>query len=191
LDIDQNLIQLTGEEDYMDFDCSWSENGEKIVFSRLPKQEYPWRIPSQVWVMDSDGGNKEQLTSGGPNPEDEPPHGAYPIGIDADPDLSPDNSQVVFSRLKTGKENEPFGVYELIILDIRTGEKTVLDASYANMIPEWKPEGIIFIRQIGSTRSVMERKQAIYLYKDDEFSCLETYPYDVFPVGSNGASWIR
>ena len=42
------------------------------------------------------------------------------IGIDADPDLSPDNRQVVLSRLMKGKENIPFGVYELIVVDVET-----------------------------------------------------------------------
>ena len=35
-----------GGAEYMDFDCSWSEDGTKIVFNRLPA---PWLTkPSQV-----------------------------------------------------------------------------------------------------------------------------------------------
>jgi len=126
-----------------------------------------------------------------PNPDDEEPHGNYPIGINADPDLSPDNSKIVFSRLKTGKENEPFGVYELVIVDVETREETVLDSNYANMIPEWKHQGIVFIRQVGSSGGAMELKQSAYIYRDDEFRNLEPEPYDVFPIGSNGASWTE
>jgi hypothetical protein len=191
LDLDNNLEQITDDEDYMDFDCSWSEDGTKIVFSRLPKQDYPWLMPSQIWLMDSDGTNQIKMTNGGSNPDNEEPYGAYPIGIDADPDLSPDNTKIVFSRLKTGKENEPFGVYELIIMDIETGEEMILDSSYANMIPEWKSQGIVFIRQVGSSTSVMDRKQSMYIYKDSTFMDLEPEPYHVFPIGSNGASWIE
>jgi Tol biopolymer transport system component len=190
LDLNKTLIQITNDEDYHDFDCSWSEYGTKIVYSRLPDQEYPWIIPSQVCLMDADGSNNVQITDGGPNPDKEEPHGPYPIGIDADPDLSPDNSKIVFSRLRTGQENEPFGVYDLIVNDIATGVETVLDSSYANMIPEWKPQGIVFIRQIGSSTSVLERKQSVHIYTD-EFLDLEPYPYNVFPIGSNGASWIE
>ena len=113
------------------------------------------------------------MTSGGTNPGDEEPHGPYPIGLDADPDLSPDNSQIVFSRLRTGKENEPFGVYDLAILDINSGEITIVDSSYANMVPEWKVGGILIIRQIGSMDNLMERKQSIYLYADGAFKNLE------------------
>jgi len=67
--------------------------------------------------MDANGSNQVRITDGGPNPNNEEPHGPYPIGIDADPDLSPDNKKIVFSRLKTGKQNEPFGVYELVLFD--------------------------------------------------------------------------
>ena len=152
LNLDNNLEQITNNEDYMDFDCSWSEDGTKIVFSRLPKQDYPWLIPSQIWIMDPDGTNQIKITNGGSNPDNEEPHGPYPIGIDVDPDLSPDNTKIVFSRLKTGKENVPFGVYKLII---------------------------------------MGRKQSMYIYTDGKFTDLEPEPYHVFPIGSNGASWIN
>jgi Tol biopolymer transport system component len=191
LDLNKTLIQITYDEEFHDFDCSWSEDGSKIIFSRLPDQEYPWTIPSQVWLMNADGSNKIKITDGGPNSDNEEPHGPYPIGIDADPDFSPDNKQIVFSRLKTGLQNEPFGVYELVICDIETGEEHVLDSSFANMIPEWKSNGIVFIRQVGSTESIMDRKQSVYIYNGSEFSNLELYPYDVFPIGSNGASWIE
>jgi Tol biopolymer transport system component len=191
LGLDETLTQVTDDDGYHDFDCSWSEDGTKIVFSRLPDQAYPWVIPSQVWLMDADGTDQVKITDGGPNPDDEEPHGPYPIGIDADPDLSPDNSKIVFSRLRTGKENEPFGVYELVVHDLETGEETVLDSSYANMIPEWKSHGIVFIRQIGSSTSAMDRRQSMYIYMDDEFRDLEPHPFNVFPIGSNGASWIE
>jgi Tol biopolymer transport system component len=188
LDLNQNLTQITTDDNYMDFDCSWSEDGTKIVFSRLPTPFFD--LPSQVWLIDANGSNQEKITDGGPNLANEDPHGPYPIGIDADPDLSPDNSQIVFSRLRTGMENEPFGVYELVVIDVSSGEITILDSSFANMIPEWKEEGILLIRQIGSSTNVMDRKQAIYLYQNGLFKNLEP-DFEVFPIGSNGASWIE
>jgi Tol biopolymer transport system component len=190
LDLNGNLTQITNDDDYHDFDCSLSEDGTLIVYSRLVVQPFPWVTPSQVWLMNTDGSNNTQITEGGPDPENEASFGNYPIGTDADPDLSPDNSKIVFSRLKTGSENVPFGVWELVVHDINSGTDTVLDSSYANMIPEWKQQGIVFIRQIGSETSVMDRKQSVYIYTD-EFINLEPDPYDVFPIGSNGASWIK
>jgi len=181
------VIQITHDSQYMDFDCSWSEDGTKIVFSRLPS---PWfESPSQIWIMNSDGTNLQQLTAGGGNPHDEGSHGVYPIGIDADPDLNPENSKIVFSRLKTGKQNQPFGIYELIIMDLATGEEQMLDSSYANMVPEWKSRGILFIRQVGAD-SPMNRIQCLYLYAQGEWVALETPPYIIFPLGAYSGSWI-
>lgn len=188
IDHQKNVVQLTDDTIYSDFDCSWSEDGTKIVFSRLPS---PWfEKPSQVWMMDSTGSNKEKMTDGGSNPDNEGFHGVYPIGIDADPDLSPDNKKIVFSRLKTGKENEPFGIYELIIIDVTTKREYILDSHYANMVPEWKSRGILFIRQVGAD-DAMERKQSLYLYRDGTFEELEEFPYNVFPMGAYGGSWIE
>jgi hypothetical protein len=149
--------------------------------------------PSQVWLMDSDGTDAEKITDGGPDMELEGTHGQYPIGTDADPDLSPDNYEIVFSRLKTGKQNEPIGVWELVIIDVDTKVETLLDSEYANMIPEWKSGGILFIRQQSVDDYIsrpMEIKQSLYRYKDGQFMELEEYPYNVFPIGANGASWI-
>lgn len=188
IDADKNLEQITSDADYMDFDCAWSEDATMIVYNRLPA---PWfEQPSQIWLMNSDGSNKGKLTDGGDNPNNEGPNRRYPIGTDADADLSPDNTQIVFSRLKTGTENVPIGVWELIVIDVDTKEETVLGSSYANMVPEWKSSGILFMRQVGAT-DPMKVQQALYRYKDGEFKPLEEFPYSVFPIGAFGGSWIE
>jgi hypothetical protein len=139
--------------------------------------------------MDHAEGDLVKITDGGDNPQGEGSQGVYPIGIDADPHLSPGNDRVVFSRLKTAQENEPFGVYELVIVDLSTREETLLDDSYANMLPEWNAGGIIFIRQEGGT-DPMEVSQGLYLYDNGEFTRIEEHPFDVFPIGAYSASWI-
>ncbi|NYZ77285.1 hypothetical protein H0O02_03140 [Candidatus Micrarchaeota archaeon] len=191
IDAGKNLVQLTNDSEYMDFDCSWSEDGTKIAFSRLPQQNYPWTIPTQVWIMGADGMNAEKITNGGANPSGEENQGPYPIGIDADPDMSPDNREIAISRLKTGKLNEPFGVYELVVVDVDTKDETILDSNYANMVPEWKEGGILFIRQTGGSTEAVDVKQSLYLYKNGAFEDLEGYPYNVFPLGAHSASWIE
>lgn len=188
IDTHKNLVQVTNDGGNMDFDCAWSEDATKIVFNRLPAPSFS--KPSQVWLMDSDGANKEKITDGGSNPDNEGPLGVFQIGIDVDPDLSPDNSQIVFSRLKTSKDNEPFGVWELIIVDVATKKEEVLDSIFANMIPEWKPQGIIFIRQVGSSNPVGYR-QGLCLYKDGIVEELETFPFNAFPIGAFSVSWIE
>ncbi len=188
IDADKNLEQITADEDFMDFDCAWAEDATMIVFNRLPA---PWfEHPAQIWLMDSDGNNKEKMTDGGDNPNNEGPNRRYPIGTDADADMSPDNTQIVFSRLKTGTENVPIGVWELIVIDVNTKEETVLDSSYANMVPEWKSPGILFMRHVGGT-DPMKVQQVLYRFKDGEFEPLEEYPYNVFPIGGFGGSWIE
>ena len=188
IDSNKNLEQITFSEDYMDFDCAWSEDATLIVFNRLPK---PWlERPSQIWLMNSDGSNKQKLTNGGDNPNNEEPQRGYPIGTDADADISPDNTQIVFSRLKSGIENGLFGIWELVVIDVNTKEETVLDSSYANMIPEWKYSGILFVRQVGGTDPITYQ-QGLYHYKDGEFKPLEEYPFNVFPIGGFGGSWIE
>ena len=192
IDTNKDLIQITDDDNYMDFDCAWSEDGAKIVFNRLPLPILT--KPSQVWLINSDGTEAEKITDGGSNPNNENNHGPYPIGTDADPDLSPDNREIVFSRLKTGKQNEPLGVWELVIVDVTTKEETVLDSQYTNMIPEWKSRGILIIRQqsVEDYKSrPMDIKQSLYLYKDGRFTELEEYPYNVFPIGAYGGSWIE
>jgi len=192
LSLDGELTQVTDDDEYFDFDCSWSEDGSMIVFNRLPSPESSSLLPSKVWLMDADGSNMVQISEGGSNPDDEGPQwGMHPIGLDADPDLSPDNSKVVFSRLRTGLMNEPFGIYDLVIHDIESGEETILDSSYANMVPEWKSQGIVFVRQKKIGDRDVDLKQSIHVYIDGEFRDLEPYPFNVFPIGSNGASWVE
>jgi Tol biopolymer transport system component len=176
----------------MDFDCAWSEDGSKIVFNRLPLPIFS--KPSQIWLMDYSGSGAEKITDGGPNPGNEDNHRQFPIGTDADPDLSPDNTKIVFSRLKTGEQNAIFGVWELIVIDIGTGREEVLDSRYANMVPEWKSDGIIFLRQQSTPDYLshpMEIKQSLYRYQDGQFTELEKYPYNIFPIGAFGGSWIK
>ena len=193
IDANKNLIQITNQVEFMDFDCAWSEDGTKIVFNRLPA---PWlTVPSQVWLMDADGTNQEKITDGGPNPNNEGNHGLYPIGIDADPDLSPDNRKIVFSRLKTGQENVPFGIYELVVVDVDTKEIEILDSQYANMVPQWKSGGILINRQVGVANAGelewTELKQSLYIYRNGYFEELEAYPFNVFPLGAYGGYWIE
>jgi len=192
IDLEKNLKQITNDSNYMSFDSAWSNDGTLIIYNQLP---LPFlEKPSQIWIMDSDGGNPRQITEGGPNPNNEVPTKQYPIGTDADPDLSPDNKQVVFSRLKTDQQNNVFSVFELVIVDVETKEiiKTI-DSTAANMVPEWNEGGITFLKMIveGSPNQVMNRKHSLYLYKEGVEKKLESYPYDIYPLGVFDASWIE
>jgi hypothetical protein len=96
--------------------------------------------------------------------------------------------------LNTGTQNAFFVVWELIIIDVITGKEEILDSQYANMIPEWKSGGIIFVRQQSVPDYLsqpMDIKQSLYRYQDGQFTELEKYPYNVFPIGAFGGSWIE
>jgi Tol biopolymer transport system component len=190
IDADKTLTQLTNNSSYWEFDCAWNEDATKITMGRVPEQELPLTIPSQIWIMNSDGSGIEKITNSSPNPENEEPSRGYPIGVDADPDFSPDSKKIVFSRLKTGKINGQFGVWELVTVDIESKEVQVLDSNYANMIPVWSENGILVVRQIYDSEDPASSTQGVVLYKDGEFTELEEYPYNVFPIGAQSVSWI-
>ena len=66
------------------------------------------------------------------------------------------------------------------------------------MLPQWKAEGILFIRQFGSNTAKdkseidpMSVRQSLYVYKEGTFKELEEYPYNVFPIGAYDGSWIE
>jgi len=42
LDLEGNLNQITNDDGFHDFDCSWSEDGTMIAYSRLIDQAFPW-----------------------------------------------------------------------------------------------------------------------------------------------------
>ena len=187
IDLNKKLSQITFDPNYYDFDCAWSEDGESIVFNRSPIPMFS--KPAQVWLMDKSGKNMTKITDGGKDPNNEGKFNEYPIGVDADPDTSPDNKKVAFSRLKTGKGNVPFGVWELVVVDVETKEEEVLDSRFSNYVPEWKERGILFLRYTVG-KNPLERHHSLYIYNNGKFSELEKAPYNNFPFGGFGGSWI-
>lgn len=188
IDSNKNLKQITFDKNYYSFDCAWSEDASKIVFGRM---EPPMLTsPSHIWLMDADGANKKEITGGGMDKNNEGKFGFYPIGVDVDPDLSPDNKKIAFNRLRTGEENKPFGIWEFVIVDVDTKEEELVDAQFTNGIPEWKEGGILFMRQIGGDNPAKWHHN-LYIYKDGKYKKLEKEPYNHFPFGGWGGSWIN
>ena len=59
---------------------------------------------------------------------------------------------------------------------VNTKKEEVLDSQYANMIPEWKSGGILFIRQQSVADYIsrpMDIKQSLYRYRNGHFTELE------------------
>jgi hypothetical protein len=187
------LTALTNDDNYMDFDTAWSPDGSMISFSRVIQQDFPLTIPSGVWVMNSDGTGLKQLTSGGPNPEGKT-QGAYAIGIDADPELSPDNSKVVFSRLMDDESNGRFGVYTLHVVDVdNPGNIKILSPpATGDFIPEWSERGICVISMAWRGEDPMDAYHGLILIDPETGSRteLETFPNTVYPLGAYGCKFI-
>ena len=188
IDLAGNLRQITSDAGFREFGPSWAGDGATIVFSRRPSNADT--APSRVWTAAADGSALRPVTAGSPNLANEPNFGSVPIGLDADPDLSPDGTRAVISRLRTGRDNQPFGVHDLVIADIETGAEQLLDYTHANMRPEWGAEGILLVRQSAAAEPMLA-SQALHLYRNSVFIPLETFPYDVFPIGAFGGSWIN
>jgi len=49
--------------------------------------------------------------------------------------------------------------------------------------------GSVFLRDPGNWEK--ERKQSLYIYRDGTFEEPEEFPYNVFPMGAYGGSWIE
>ncbi|MBU1880227.1 MAG: hypothetical protein KJ734_14870, partial [Chloroflexi bacterium] len=188
-----DLQQLTSDDDaYLDFDPAWSWDGRRIVFNRLPEQPQPWSRPSGVWVMDADGSNLRQLTAGGANPAGQPNHGPYPMGLDCDPELSPDNARAVFCRLVDSQANGPFGNWFLYLIGADGQGFTRLSKLDAGreMVPDWGPNGRIAYTRTVYHQDPMQVTQTLVLWQDGWETELEAFPFTVFPLGGEAAKWI-
>lgn len=106
-----NLTNITNSTE-TDFDPDVSPDNSKIVFV----------VRNNLWTMDIDGDNRQQLTSG---------------PMDFAPAWSPDGSQIAFVS-GTGQQN-----LEIAIIDADGSNKRWVTASpYNDEFPSWSPDGL-------------------------------------------------
>jgi Tol biopolymer transport system component len=84
-----NAVQLTSGSGYSNRAPAWSPDGTKIAFHRLDLNPayYP-NYTTHIWVMDADGGNLTEITTG--------TAATYPF--DYEPTWSPDGTKIAFER---------------------------------------------------------------------------------------------
>jgi dipeptidyl aminopeptidase/acylaminoacyl peptidase len=133
------------EGDYSVGSYEVSDDGTKIAMSRAPSPLLEHSPQSEVWVMDSDGGNARQLT-----------HNSVP---ENDPSLSPDNSTVVF-RAGANAKFEGYYNDKIFLVPAAGGEATLLtpDASYEVLDVEWAGTNtrLFFLANMGVHTELME-----------------------------------
>ena len=123
MDVDGgNLHRLTNNADG-DWDPSWSPDGNRIAFvsgrdGQVDGHGAP--IP-EIYVMDADGGNQQNLTN---SPD-----------ADRAPSWSPDGNRIAFMSDRTGD-------YEIYVMDADgTNQQNLSNHPLGDRNPSWSPDG--------------------------------------------------
>ncbi len=167
-----NQRRLTNNSD-KDWSPSWSPDGKRIVFcSDRDKDAHfiPGLFTSEIYVMDADGGNQQNLTN---DPKD-----------DRSPSWSPDGERIAFTSRRDGDD-------EIFLMDPDGGnQRRLTNNRHDDYSPSWSPDGkqIVFgARRDGHFENEFGITEEIYVIDangDNEQRLTENRNNDWDPVWS-------
>ncbi len=128
--------QLTSTTDRAEADVAVSQDGSMLTYVVTILEEPPH---TEIWVANINGSSPQQVYVGGVS------------GVESahDPELSPDNSQVVFSKVNPLFFNFPAGpntAHDIYKINVNgTGLTLLTTPGPISIIPDWKGSKIVFL----------------------------------------------
>lgn len=144
-----NVTHLTDNSEMEVFDVSISPDGTMTTYVgmiRFKNSKGEVCAKPQIWVMNSDGSNHRMVDDGG---DECGIDGKFPLG-DYDPEISPDNRYVVFSRANTAVQknykdtlNTAHDIW-IAPIDKSSPAQRITEPGPISIIPDWKDDKILY-----------------------------------------------